>query len=100
MAKKNATDKRFPTYCELTDPAGQSCHHQDTRWRRGSEWPTISEEQKEAIRAVIELWNPLYRATGREAARGEYDSLVAKIVNAIERGMSEPPLRNASRRRK
>jgi hypothetical protein len=35
------------SWCEITDPTGPSCHHQNTRWRRKSEGPAIGEKSGE-----------------------------------------------------
>ena len=54
----------------------------------------LAEARREIVREVVEDWNPLAGARGHQPVTGEYDYLIACILNGIERGFSDVMLAN------
>ncbi len=47
----------------------------------------LSDDQRSSIRQTIETWNPLGGAKDHQAASGQYDRLVHRILDAIQGDM-------------
>ncbi len=47
----------------------------------------LCDTERSAIREIVETWNPLSGAPGHQPAPGEYDRLINRICDSIERKM-------------